>query len=434
MKYYDFDLGRFKLKNIRRYSSLESFIITLLFLGIGYWIDSKDPALINSKLNVSLIIVSFITLFHGLMGGLISVFTISLILYYWYPKFAGEAFNNEVFFQISLFALLLGEFHSAWQRRIGKKLAEAKYLREKLDQLSTAFYSIKISHDQLEKHYILQPITIRSSIGDIKQISREDKDKSIEVFVKYLAKTFTIVEYGIYNFDDRKDTMTTIFETTKNLVDKNDLLLKEGMQKRCTIFVSDTSDKIKKQTNLLAIIPIIEEEIHIKQLFIIKDMPFMLFNKDILIKISILIFYFFHLLDKELTIKNLPINLDFLQDISKYEFYKLYKLYQKFQLNSSIIIFRITDDYIYKKISKLISKSARSLDVFSLKRYKQTFIITVILPFAQIPAAEGFTKRILEEIEKEKITKHFEKNTIYEYFTLADVDEMQQFIGVDKYD
>jgi len=418
----DFDLGRYNMKKLNKYSIFETFMMTMITLLIGYFIDSKDPAFVHSKLNVALLIVSFITLFHGLFSGMVSAITISMVLFFYY-----DIFSYKVFFEITVFALLLGEFHSFWHRKIGKKAAEAGYLREKLDQLSTAFYGIKISHDQLEKHYILQPVTIRSSISDIKKISIINQQKAIETFMIYLAKIFTIKEYGIYDFVNEK--LKPIFQTEDNLIDMEDLLLKVAIDKRTSIFVSDTSEKIQRNTNLLAVIPI-KEGLKIQRFFIIKNMPFMLFNKDILIKISILLFYFFNLMEKEIVIKNLPINLDFLQNISKYEFHKLYKLYQKFQLNSSIIIFRISDEYIYKRVSKLIEKSNRKLDIFSLKRYNNTFIITVILPFTEVSSAHGFTSRIIHLIEKENILEHFEKNTVYDYFTLSDIKQMHKFVGV----
>ncbi len=106
------------------------------------------------------------------------------------------------------------------------------------------------------------------------------------------------------------------------------------------------------------------------------------------------------------------------------------KLYEKFGLNSSIIVFKVKNDYVYNRLTKIIKKYSRSLDIYSFKNYESMDIVTVILPFSPLSSAEGFTNRIMELIKNENIIKQFEKDSSYDIFTIENIKEIERFITI----
>ncbi|MDQ7066885.1 MAG: hypothetical protein Q9M40_02155 [Sulfurimonas sp.] len=76
-----------------------------------------------------------------------------------YPVFAYIEFLVAL-----MMTLIFSEFHYYWGQKIKQAEIQANYRGAKLDELSKAFYTLKISHDQLEKNYVVKPMSIRNSI------------------------------------------------------------------------------------------------------------------------------------------------------------------------------------------------------------------------------------------------------------------------------
>ncbi|MGC9351767.1 MAG: hypothetical protein ACP5D3_07235, partial [Sulfurovum sp.] len=183
-------------ERIAEYAYIETLVLVSLYISIGYLINPEDVCLLDYKVPYLVILLAVITLFHGFENGVFAVSIISFAIWIFYPSF------QYVDFLIALLmTLIFSLFHYIWTSKIKKAQVEASYKSEKLSELSRAFYTLKISHDQLEKSYIIKPMSIRNSIKHIvntnQKIAANDsiKNKAKEYnknFLELIQKSFSL--------------------------------------------------------------------------------------------------------------------------------------------------------------------------------------------------------------------------------------------------
>ena len=156
------------LDRLHKFSYLETFILVIIYLIIGAVIDSKDVCMLHSQVSYMLILLSIVTLFHGFESGMLALSLLAIATLYFYP-----VFENQVFLVALMMTMIFGEFYYFWTKKIRKAEMDSNYQQLKLDELSKSFYALKISHDQLEKNYVVKPMSIRNSIAEIIKENKE---------------------------------------------------------------------------------------------------------------------------------------------------------------------------------------------------------------------------------------------------------------------
>ena len=183
-------------KFLHKYSYVETLILITIFLIVGYMIDPKDICILNYDVPFLLILLAVITLFHGFENGILatSIASFAMLIFY-------ESFPYINFLIIMIMVLIFSQFHRYWTRKINKAELEASYKGLKLEELSKAFYSLKISHDQLEKNYVIKPMSVRNALGSITEIDKsllkdmsvtEKKHQRYKMFLDLLQKSFNV--------------------------------------------------------------------------------------------------------------------------------------------------------------------------------------------------------------------------------------------------
>ena len=371
---------------LNKYSFLETFVILSGFIFVGYLIDNKDPILLNYEIVYIAFILIIVTLFHGIANGLFSLFFLALVMKYFYPIFPTEPFLN-----ISIVVLILGEFHYFWNKKILQNSSKNAYLRNKLDELSNAFYTLKISHDQLEKNYVFKPMSLRNSIRVLKD-SYESGENYNKEFLTLLQKSFSVSEAELYIANDSKLYLwnDTNFE---NSLDIQDSMLEMALEKKSPIYVS--SDEVENNSEYLAVIPGVSNT-RVKGVLLIKKMPFLSFNKDTLITISVLISYFLDELEKWDTIELSRKKNNFIDASYQFELDRLSRLYKDFDVESTVLVIKTKDELLAHLIEEKLVKSLRSLDISTAYKSEEFNVISVLFPFADDASARGFLVRLFK--------------------------------------
>lgn len=162
----------------------------------------------------------------------------------------------------------MSKFHVIWTSKIEKSAALADYSQAKLAELTNAFYTLKISHDQMEKNYIFKSINLRNCFLEIKETFYSKKD-SYKFFIQLLSKSFEVKSSEIllvnknrfYKVEDEK-----YLSEIKN----DDLLIQLVLKKKNAEYVSSLSTSTNA-TKYIAVIPAIHNG-EIKALLLIKEM------------------------------------------------------------------------------------------------------------------------------------------------------------------
>ena len=433
------------LKIVHSYAYAETLIITSVYLLIGYLIDPTDVCILNSDISYILILLAIITLFHGFENGLLTLAILATAMWYFYPLFQYIEFLIAL-----LMTMIFAEFHYYWTQKIKDAEINADYRGEKLDELSKAFYSLKISHDQLEKNYVIKPMSIRNSIEYIinknrviheEGASHLDKRRGYyKNFLELLEKSFSVSSaLIIYNKEEEfeghleyKNADIVLSSTTPEMSMKDlfeDYLIDKSIGRSTAIFISDElgepSVNIDTNSEFIAAIPAVYKN-KVIAVLAIRKMPFMAFNREMLTSISILLDYF----SVEINKKNMLSSYDEIDIIEneafRFEYYRLKRLYEKYKVNSIILVLRVKSELQSVRIYEKIVKMLRSLDMVTMVETDGIYYIVLLFPLHDKSAALGYLNRLTNFLDEEK-----DKEFNYMTFDLSQTSIFNKYLRED---
>lgn len=408
------------LSKIQKYSYLETFVLVVFYLVIGYLIDSKDVCILNGQVSYILILLSIITLFHGFENGLLALGLIGIAMWIFYPTF------EYIEFLVALMmTLIFSEFHYYWTKRINEAELKSNYSSTKLNELSRAFYSLKISHDQLEKNYVVKPMSIRSSIEEI-LLSKRRVDEDISIsdkngeyyknFLFLLEKSFNVnsgfIVYKNSDFNEEKLSKENVLISrtggpTEYSMDEifDNYLVNKSIDNKQPIYISDskgeptTSDL--EESKFIAVIPSLENH-EIVSLLIIEKMPFMSFNRENLTSISVLLEYLSLCIFEKNTLYAYH-DLDVIKDNKfKFEYIRMKHLSGSYNVESTVLVLRIASELQSVRVYEKVEKMLRSLDMVTIVNENNLYYIVLMFPLNDESAALGYVNRLLNSLKEEK--------------------------------
>jgi len=411
------------LKIVHEYAYLETLIIVTAYLFLGYLIDPQDICMLNGQISYILILLAIITLFHGFENGILSIAIIAFAMWFSYPFFEYTEFLVAL-----MMTMIFSEFHYYWTKKIKAAEINSTYRGNKLDELSKAFYTLKISHDQLEKNYVIKPMSIRHSIEYIIEKNRDINesetivDKNREYYLSFLGlleKSFNVQNALILykHADDKKKLideknayLAYSSKTSKHTIEEllNDYLVDKAISRQTAIYISDKSGEPTINSNynseFIGAIPAILEK-NVVCVLIIKKMPFMSFNRENLTSISILLEYFSIEIRKKHVLRtsneiSIVENEEF-----RFEYARLRHLYQNFKTGSINLVMRIDNEVQATRIYEKVDKMLRSLDMLTMIKHNEMYYIILMFPLHDKAAALGYLNRLLNFLDEEKDKK-----------------------------
>ena len=429
------------LRLVHKYAYLETLILIIAYLGIGYIVDPNDICLLDKKAPFLLMLLAVITLFHGFESGVLAMTLISFVMVYFY-----EEFPYAQFLIILLMTLLFSEFHYYWTQKIKKAEVDANYKNTKLAELSRAFYSLKISHDQLEKNYVVKPMSIRNALNHILQTARNiQKDDAIhdkmeenyKEFLNLVQKSFNVIS-GLIVFKKgslqqpfNKNTTDIVYGEYTDRVTKNDIfnnfIVDKAIARKIPVYISDDEGEPtlenKLESRFIAAIPALFND-EIVSVLVIENMPFMAFERENLTSIAILLEYFTIETQKTLHYADKLHAITFIPDVEfKLEIARLYTLYEKFRVNSVFLVLKIDDELQSIRLFETIKQMLRSLDMVTKIDKENSFFITLLFPLHDKAAALGFLNRLNRQIKEE------DRAFDYMLFDLSRLDLLNKYIN-----
>ena len=432
------------LKLVHDYSYAETLVIIAVYLIVGYLIDPTDVCILNGDISYILILLSVITLFHGFENGILTVAILAVAMWFFYDVFAYVEFLVAL-----LMTMIYSEFHYYWTAKIKDAEIDSEYRGTKLDELSKAFYTLKISHDQLEKNYVVKPMSIRNSIENIISTNEEVQknedivDKNREYYLNFLGlleKSFNVQSsIMIYKDSSKSSDNSELFNAkTTNIVygayteEVNvkdifrDYLVDEAINRKTAIYISDKvgdpTTVTDRNSDFLCVLPALQEN-KLIGILIIKKMPFMSFNRENLTSISILLDYF----SIEVRNKNLLYlsdEMDIIDDIIfRFEFTRLKNIYKKYQVDSTTLVLKINSELQAIQVHDKIDKMLRSLDMVTIVKDKSHYYVVLLFPLHDKAAAMGFHRRLARTFEENR-----DKKIEFMVFSMSQTSLLNKFL------
>ncbi len=432
------------LQLIHDYAYAETIAIVFLYLFIGYMVDSQDICILGGNVSYILILLSVITLFHGFENGTLALAILAFAMWFFYPTFQYVEFLSTL-----MMTMIFSEFHYYWSKKIKEAEINSDYRGDKLDEVSKAFYSLKISHDQLEKNYVIKPMSIRNSIEHIiskhTEIDEDETvgDKNREYylnFLKLLEKSFN-VHSAIVLYIKSNSEATTLTQETASMVAEFDIddmkledvftdyLIDKAISRKTAIYISDEmgepSSAADNNSEYIAAIPAIHKN-KVVGVLMIKKMPFMAFNRENLTSIAILLEYFtIEIRNKDVLRMSDEISV-IPSDEFRFEYARLKHLFAKYKVNSVVLVLRIDNELQAVRVYEKNIKILRSLDMVSMVEYNGLYYITLLFPLHDEAAALGYLNRLLYSLKEDK-----DKDFDYMTFDLSKTRLLNKYLRED---
>lgn len=366
-------------------SVTEALLFGALFLGAMLLFHPDDPCFTKDYTAVTLFVIAVITLFYGYGGGIPFILLLGIFMKFYYDTFPTNAFMTDL-----LFVLLFGEFHHFWNRIHRDKEIKADYFENKFNELSSAFYMLKISHDQLERHYVIKPMSLRNAMTEILKKAEESEHEGFDSLLTLLQKNYS-VEYALISWIDKNGDYVVKAATEGSKLDVKDPLFEHAVDTREPVYVSE---KIESKSRYIAAIPAVKDD-EVYGVICIEKMAFLAFNKDNLVSLAALFDYFaFEKLKRE---KFSIVNLSFpygSRDF-RYEVYRLENLMKNYNINSSLVFLVCHDKTQRVVLTETIENSLRSLEIYEILRPPmQDEVIAILFPLAGQAIVKGTMKRL----------------------------------------
>lgn len=382
------------IKKLYHSVNIKILIIEVLFfygmlLVVGYLLNQKYILGIK-PISFLLVFLAVITLYYGIIGGLLSLAVSFLPLLYFYKTFPISFFLWNL-----LMVLIFSEFNFYWNRQIKKIKEENRYYQSKFDELRKSFFFLKLSHEQIEKSYVVKPVSIRSIIQKIKEKFVAEDGLHYDELIKLISNLFSIEKCSLH--------LKTggAFREIVNIGDSinfnsDDPLIKKVLEEKTASYMPLLLANKENGSQYLAVIPVVIEN-DIKAIFLIESIPFMSYSKENMMLIDLFLNYSFE--DMELLnsikyeIKEYinSFDVDFLKEV-----FKLSKIWEKFKIESIIIAYFIKDKDYEDNFLNFMEGMVRSLDMVCYLKDKG--VLLTLLPFTNNAGGKSFIIRLNNSI------------------------------------
>jgi len=381
-------------------------------------LSPDDICLVHESVPYLLILLALITLFHGFESGMFALGIIATVMWFFYDSFPYSPFLINL-----LMVMIFSEFHYYWTKQIKELKVNNDYRTTKLTELSNAFYSLKISHDQLEKNYVLKPMSIRSAIEEILYDNRHIKKVQDDYYVDFLAlleKSFHMKGGCIlYNSEPqeylREEDIKVCYSSLSEQYDVKEIfeeyLVSKAINYKQAVYISDNDGtpalrKEEEDSKFLAAIPVVYEDTTLA-LLVIERMPFMSFNKENLISLTILFEYLLITSLKQRLLLDRR-ELLFIDNTEfRYEYIRTVLLQEKYGMHSTVMVLKIKSELQSLKIFEKAQRMLRSLDLLTQYKHDDTQLLIFLFPMSDKASAVGFLNRLLNSLHDER-DKRFE--------------------------
>ena len=288
-------------------SYIEILILSICIPVLGIFISPDDVFFVNAGFPWIILPPLLVALRYGTINGMISLFLIAAgILFYLHLK--GESlaqFPLHIFAGMIILSLITGEIIESWKKRFSLQAQEKKYMDTRLKQLDNAYRVLQVSHGQLEDKFVDTTLSLRKSLDLIQKEVGQDAHKPLSSLAKKMLRLMGQFEWleiaGVYAVDSKIGILERPLATQGKMppLIANDDLLTRALKTAKPINIKKSAylqhaDKIN--SNLLAVIPIVDAQQKMWGVLAIKQMQFTEFHQQNINLLSVISTYVANLL------------------------------------------------------------------------------------------------------------------------------------------
>jgi len=417
-------------------SAPEVGFIALLIIFIGYLIDNNDPLLMHYQFNALMLCLAVVTLYYGIYMGIFmwGIFTVFLFI-----TDSTNPLLKPFLLEKLFFVILFGLFFYNYKKSLRYLKLHNDYLKTRLKEFNSSFFTLKISHDKLESTYISQPTSLQYVLSDL--LNRSDhnsiKDSAIDL-LNVLEKIFMVKKSMIWEVTDGKliKLIASNGEVNKT-IDRKDKLLEDALLYKNSMYLKDLKDK--EQTKYIVVVPYLNDQDEITSVLIIEEIPFLFYKEDVIIKINVIFNYMSmesekrSLVEKDYIKENQNIENESQNIIDfKSEVIRLKKIKKMFDIDSRIYVLQTKNPYLHELITDYFYKNnnLKVLNQYISIQCEKNYFHFIIFPFTLNSTMSMLTKefdeiiKILQDTLEKQLGKEAYQDVLTKSIAIEYIDKV----------
>lgn len=303
--------------------------------------------------------------------------------------------------------LLAGQYSSLWATRVTGSELRVRYIEERLETLSRAFYVTRVSHDLLEENLITRPVSLRSMLDALRELLRREGGalgpQSALGLLRLLAQYCRIEAATLYATKGKQFQALASLDSTRPPLAKNDPLVLHALEHAGAAYYGiDELLLDKEQSRYRVVAPLKTSDGHLIGLLTVSEMPMLGLEEANLLTLAAILEYF---ADEPWSRHEAVGILTHYPDCPApfaRELTKLWGLWRNLDLQSSLLRLQLPADRA-EEIAHLMEATRRGADLYWLRRDGDAISeIMVLLPFTSTIATQGYRQR-LDTLMKDRL-------------------------------
>ncbi len=379
---------------------VESTVITLVAIALGFWIDPADPFFLRAEFPWSWFAAVLLALRYGVLSGILSA---AILLAGWYAWVPGH-FDAEVpklyFLGGLLLVMVCGEYSGNWGTRL-RRLSELNlYLEDRVERITKRLYLLRLSHDRLEQDLLTRPTTLRDALSDLRRrLALEHRDGPLpgaQVFLDFIAQQCQLEVAAIYHarwdLDRSYERVAQVGEPPALRHDDALLVFARERQKLAHVQTGDMEGKAP--TDHLVVAPLVSSDGRGVGMLVVTRMPFFALKEETLQMLAVLLAsYADGVVIAERAAPLMRAHPDCPEEFVE-EMIKLARIQREFGLVSHIVVLSIDDGPNRQDIYEAVQRSRRTPDVtWGIENRRGRGFVINLMPLAGRAAVEGYVTR-----------------------------------------
>ncbi len=385
-------------------SWLETWLITGLAIGIGYWLMPADPLMVENSFPWPVLAPLLLGMRYGFMRGLVSavLLILALIAYHRFGDGLYPEMPASFIVGVLVSGMLVGEFRDIWERRLERLDLANDYRQLRLDEFTRAHYILRISHDRLEQRVAGSDQSLRSSLVGLRNQLRslprggDPLAALAEPVLSLLTQYGSFRAAGLYRVKSGAavaSPLSVVGDTAP--LDENDLLLRMCLKRGELVSIREElleRGEHRQHSSYQLCVPLIDTEGRILAILAVEQMPFFSFNDRVFGLLSILAGHIADLILSD------PQTLQ-LQDMDSQVFSQNLKRSlsdaRSHGLDASLYSLEVGASPSREKLLRLIEDSRRGLDLqLRVENQRGNTSVLVLLPLTSAEGAQGYLLRL----------------------------------------
>lgn len=423
--------GLFQWERVEKW--LETLLITGAILAFGYFFNREDPFFLHSQFQWVWLAPLLIALRYGIAPGMVSVSIIFMLYLVMLRQglLTGDFPTTFVLGGI-LITLICGQFSTLWNTRLRRSDSLSRHASERFEQLSRAYFMIRLSHDRLEQNLISRPVTLRDAMIDLRtilalhggQLDKETCAALISILVQYCG-----LESAAIHLIDQGGRLkeNPVAECGRGADYKaDDILLRSVIESGNTSYQSANRLERDENSPYLVAAPLRTSSGVMRAVLLVSEMPFMALQRESLQILSVLLAYAADHAEAAYEARKLLAVFTDCPTMFASELGKMVRLRRDLDINSTLVVVNVKPCARLNEICVALERQQRGLDHGWRRELGWGIQFVTLMPFSGPAAVEGYMTRLNEMFRKEFSLRLGEGGLSFHSFTVSADEPLNQ--------